>query len=468
MATVITGGTVVTASDCYHAEVRIEAGRIAAVGERVHQRGDTLVDATGCLLLPGGIDPHTHFDLQVSGTTTADDFASGTAAAAVGGTTTVIDFATQNRGESLSAAVAAWHGKAGGKSYVDYGFHLAVSDLSGSAPAELSSIGERFGITSVKVYMAYKDMQLDDGAFLQVLRLAKQANILVCVHCENGHVIDVLVSEARARKQTAPENHPLTRPIAAEREAANRAICLAQIAKTPIYIVHVSSGATLELIRQARSSGISVYGETCPQYLLLDDSRYQGGDFSSAKYVMSPPLRPAENQELLWAGLRDGSLATVGSDHCSFNFAGQKELGRDDFSKIPNGGPGVENRFGLLYSSGVAAGRMTLNQFVAATSTNAAKLFGLFPRKGTIAAGSDADIVVWDPAAKSLISAKTHRQRVDYNLYEGMLQLGKARHVFLRGNQIVTNGILSETPSGKYLVRKPGFAGRSSPCSVSV
>jgi dihydropyrimidinase len=463
VATVLTGGTVITAVDCYQADVRIEGEQVAAIGQHVHQAGDIRVDAGGCFLFPGGIDPHTHFDLPVGETTTADDFISGTIAAAVGGTTTIIDFATQNKGESLTQALANWHEKADGKSYVDYGFHLAVSDLNQGVLEELTTITQRTGVASLKLYMAYKNvLQVDDSTLLKVLQLSKKAGLLVCVHCENGDVIDVLVKEARDKGYREPKFHPLTRPITVEREATYRAICLAEIAGAPLYVVHVSSAAALQTIEEARSRGVAIYGETCPQYLLLDESCYDTEDFSAAKYVMSPPLRPFANQAALWTGLNNGVLSTVGSDHCSFNLVGQKDLGKSDFSKIPNGGPGVENRFGLLYTQGVVGGKISLNQFVAMTSTNAAKLFGLFPRKGTIAVGSDADIVIWDPSVQSVISARTQMQKVDYNLYEGTQQIGKPRHVFLRGRNIVTDGVLTDdTPAGCYLVRKSYSAGGS-------
>jgi dihydropyrimidinase len=468
VATVLTGGTVITAVDCYQAEVRIEGEKIVAIGQHVRQAEDLQIDAGGCFLFPGGIDPHTHFDLPVGETTTADDFISGTKAAAVGGTTTIIDFATQNKGESLAQALASWHEKAAGKSYVDYGFHLAVSDLNQSVLEEMTTITQRTGVASLKLYMAYKNvLQVDDSTLLRVLQLSKKAGLLVCVHCENGDAIDVLVQEARDKGYIEPKYHALARPVTVEREATYRAICLAEIAGAPLYVVHVSSAAAMQTIEEARSRGVAVYGETCPQYLLLDESCYDVEDFSAAKYVMSPPLRSFANQAHLWTGLNNGALSTVGSDHCSFNLVGQKDLGRSDFSKIPNGGPGVENRFGLLYTQGVAEGRISLNQFVAITSTNAAKLFGLFPRKGTIAVGSDADVVIWDPTAHSVISAKTQMQKVDYNLYEGTQQIGKPRHVFLRGRNIVTDGILNDdAPAGCYLVRTSYSAGGSASVRV--
>jgi len=461
MATILIGGTVITADDSYQADVRIEGEKIVAIGQYVPKAEDITIDVTGCFLFPGGIDPHTHFDLPVGVTTTADDFSSGTKAAAVGGTTTVIDFATQNKGESLEQALKNWHEKADGKCYVDYGFHLAISDLNQNVLEEMTTLNQHTGVASIKLYMAYKNiLQVDDSNLLQVLKLAEKVGLLVCVHCENGDVIDVLVKEAREEGNSEPKYHALTRPVSVEKEATARAIFLAEIANAPLYVVHVSSKAALQTIEEGQSRGLPIYGETCPQYLLLDESYYDAKDFSAAKYVMSPPLRSVDNQAALWTGLGNGSLATVGSDHCSFNLLDQKDLGDKDFSKIPNGGPGVENRFGLLYTHGVATGKISLNQFVAITSTNAAKLFGLFPRKGTIGVGSDADIVVWDPTLQSTISASTQTQNVDYNLYEGMQQIGKPRYVFLRGKNIVTNGILhDDVPVGCYLKRKSGGIG---------
>lgn len=462
MAMLLTGGTIVTAVDCYQAQVRIDGEKVVAIGQHVYQPGDHQIDVQGCFLFPGGIDPHTHFDLPVGDMTTADNFSSGTRAAAVGGTTTVIDFATQSKGDSLVKALVNWHEKAYGQSYIDYAFHLAISEVTQDVLEEMATLIPQTGVSSVKLYMAYKDvLQVDDGALLKVLQVAKKAGLLVCVHCENGDVIAALVDEAKNKGQFGPKYHPLTRPILIEREATGRAICLAEIAEAPLYIVHVSSEAALEVVEQARNKGLAVYAETCPHYLLLDHSYYDTKDFSGAKYVLSPPLRPVSNQEALWAGLACSSVATVGSDHCSFNFKGQKEKGLHDFSKIPNGGPGVENRFGLLYTYGVVPGKISLNQFVALTSTNAAKLFGLFPRKGTIAVGSDADLVVWDPTIQEVITAQDQIQNVDYSLYEGFYQKGKARHVFLRGHHIVQEGILhEEIPSGCYLRRTSYCEGR--------
>ncbi|WP_019552800.1 dihydropyrimidinase [Propionispira raffinosivorans] len=455
MAKILTGGTIVTALETYQADIRFENGKINAIGFFPAQAGDERIAVDGCYLFPGGIDPHTHLDLAVGATRTADDFFTGTKAAAVGGTTTILDFATQDKGKSLQEAIQVWHQKANGKSFIDYGFHLAVCDLTTSVKVELASIAASEGVTSVKLYLAYKNtMQVDDAALLEVLEISKKAGFLVCVHCENGDLIDSFVKKAQAKGQTEPKYHAKTRPVFVEKEATARAIALAEFAGSPLYVVHVSSHAALQEIVAAKSHGLAIYGETCPQYLLLDESAYEQPGFFAAKYVMSPPLRQKNNQDFLWNGLKHSLLATVGSDHCSFNFAGQKELGRQDFSQIPNGGPGIENRFGLLYTYGVVAGHLTLNQFVAVTSTNAAKLFGLFPQKGTIAVGSDADIVVWDPAVRSIITADKQQQNVDYNLYEGFRQKGAPRYVFLRGQKIVADGIAVEEPQGKYIKRQ--------------
>jgi len=456
MGIVLCGGTIVTAVDDYRADLRIEGEQVVAIGNDIRRPEDKVQEVDGCFLFPGGIDPHTHFDLPVGNTVTADDFSSGTKAAILGGTTTIIDFATQFKGETLSSALANWRAKAMGKCYADYGFHMAITDWNTDIPQEMDRLVQEAGISSFKLYMAYKNLlQVDDGVLLSALCQAKASGALICIHCENGDMIDELVKEALVQGHTAPRYHPLTRPAAAEQEATARAITLAGVAEAPAYIVHLTCSGALEEVVDGRRRGVEVYAETCPQYLLLDESYYQGDDFNGAKYVISPPLRPRENQEALWYGLRTGVLDTVATDHCSFNFKGQKELGCKDFSKIPNGMPGVENRMGLLYTYGVVPGRISINRFVDLTSTRPAKLFGLFPRKGTIAVGSDADIVVWDPGVTSVITAKEQHQRVDYTPYEGFKQTGKAVQVFLRGRQVVLDGKpLDENPGGIYLFRK--------------
>jgi len=457
MGIVLNGGTIVTAVDVYQADVRIEGEKIVAVGHEIKQAEDQVINVDGYLIFPGGIDPHTHFDLPMGTFSTSDDFLSGSLAAVLGGTTTILDYATQFKGETLKMGLKNWHAKADGKSYVDFGFHMAITDWNDQVPQEMTDLVNLEGVSSFKLYMAYKNiLQVDDGALLQALRQAGECGALVCVHCENGDVVDYLVKEARAQGQTAPYFHPLTRPPETEAEATNRVITLARIAEAPLYIVHLTCSGALQAVVEAKLTGLEVYAETCPQYLLLDDSCYHSEGFNGAKYVISPPLRSVNHQEELWSGLQTGVLETIATDHCSFNYKGQKDLGFNDFSKIPSGAPGVETRLGLLYTYGVMTGKLTLNEFVALTSTNAAKLFGLFPRKGTIAPGSDADLVVWDPLASSTITVETLHQQVDYTPYEGFNQKGQAKHVFLRGQHVVKDGQLQAAkPTGIYLSRKP-------------
>ena len=457
MGIVLHGGTIVTAVDVYQADVRIEGERIVAMGHEIKQPEDQVIKVDGCFIFPGGIDPHTHFDLPMGTFSTSDDFLSGSKAAVLGGTTTILDFATQFKGETLKTGLENWHAKADGKCYVDFGFHMAITDWNDQVAQEMTALVHQEGVPSFKLYMAYKNiLQVDDSALLQALHQAGECGALVCVHCENGDVVDYLVKEARGQGKTAPYFHPLTRPPEAEEEATNRAITLARIADAPLYIVHLTCSGALQAVVEAKLKGLEVYAETCPQYLLLDDSYYRSEGFNGAKYVISPPLRSVDHQEGLWSGLRTGILDTVATDHCAFNYKGQKDLGLSDFSKIPSGAPGVETRMGLLYTYGVRTGKLTINEFVALTSTNAAKLFGLFPRKGTIAPGSDADLVVWDPRASSTITVETLHQQVDYTPYEGFNQLGKVNHVFLRGQQVVKDGQLQVPgPTGIYLARKP-------------
>ncbi|AFM41029.1 D-hydantoinase [Desulfosporosinus acidiphilus SJ4] len=457
MGIVLNGGTVVTAADVYQADVRIEGERIAALGFEIEQPGDQVINVDGCFIVPGGIDPHTHFDLPAGDITTSDDFYSGTRAALLGGTTTIIDYATQFKGESLKTGLENWHKKADGKCFVDYGFHMAITDWNDSVAQEMTTMVHQEGVPSFKLYMAYKNvLQVDDAALLQALRRAGECEALVCVHCENGDVVYDLVQKARQVGKIAPKYHPLTRPPEAEAEAASRVIALAQMADAPVYIVHLTCSGALQAVIDAKLQGREVYAETCPQYLLLDESYYDSEGFNGAKYVISPPLRPIQNQAALWTGLQTGILETMATDHCAFNYKGQKELGLEDFSKIPNGAPGVETRMGLLYTYGVQTGKLNLNEFVALTSTNAAKLFGLFPRKGTIAPGSDADLVVWDPRSSSEISVDRLHQQVDYTPFEGFRQQGKAIKVFLRGKLVCQDGeLIQELPAGKYLFRNP-------------
>ena len=455
MATILRGGTIVTAVDCYQSDVRIEGEKIVAIGSGIAAAEDVILEVEGCYLFPGGIDVHTHFDLPVGTMVTADDFRSGTKAAIMGGTTTIIDYATQFKGESLKEALGHWHEKAEGKCYTDYGFHMAITDWNEGIAQEIPWLAEEAGVTSIKLYMAYKNvLQVDDSALFQAFERSKQCGVLVCLHCENGDMIHNLVQHYLRKGQVSPYYHPLSRPPIAEKEAVSRAIALAEVLGAPLYIVHLSCQEALKVVADAKGRGVRVYAETCPQYLLLDESYYEQ-DFTSAKYVISPPLRSKDNQEKLWNGLGMGILDTVATDHCSFNFQGQKTVGRNDFSKIPNGMPGVENRFGLLYTYGVIPGKISINQFVNVMSTQPAKILGLFPQKGTIAPGSDADIVIWNPKVESIITAREQYQRVDYSPYEGVKQIGKVEHVFLRGQHIVCNSNLGdEKQKGRYISRK--------------
>ncbi|MFM1650997.1 dihydropyrimidinase [Brevibacillus sp. B_LB10_24] len=457
MKKVIQGGIVVTAADTFQADVLIQGEKVAAIGERLDTSGAEVIDAAGCYVFPGGVDPHTHFDMPFGGTVTADNFETGTRAAAFGGTTTVIDFCLTQKGRPLKEVIATWHEKAAGKAVIDYGFHLMVAETNDRVLEELREVVEEEGISSLKVFMAYKNVfQADDETLFKTLIRAKELGALVQVHAENGDVIDFLTKEALAKGNTGPYYHALTRPAEAEGEATGRAIALAALADSQLYVVHVTCAAAVQRIAEAREKGWNVYGETCPQYLVLDISVMDQPGFEGAKYVWSPPLREKWNQEVLWSALKSGILQTVGSDMCSFNYRGQKELGLGDFSKIPNGGPVVEDRFSLIYSEGVHKGRISLNQFVDVIATKSAKLFGLFPQKGTVAVGSDADIVIYDPRVRRTISAETHHMNVDYNPFEGMEVQGEVMTVLSRGDFVIRDkAFVGRVGAGRFLKRSP-------------
>ncbi|HTG14658.1 MAG TPA: dihydropyrimidinase [Blastocatellia bacterium] len=459
MKTLIKNGNVITAVDNYFADVLVEDGKVSVIGAKLSMEADRVLDASGKLVIPGGIDPHTHMELPFGGTAASDDFRTGTIAAAHGGTTTIIDFAVQYHGESLIQAVDNWHKKAEGKTAIDYGFHLITTDLPDERVPEMRQLINE-GVMSFKLFMAYPGVFLvDDATIFRAMKNAGQAGGLICMHAENGIVINEIIKHALAEGKTAPKYHALTRPTKAEAEGVHRAIAIAEMADAPVYIVHLSCADALEEVREARDAGLPAYAETCPQYLFLDYSLYEQEGFEGAKWVMTPPLREKWNQDKLWQGLRGNDLQVISTDHCPFCMKEQKELGRDDFTKIPNGGPGVEHRMSLIYNGGVAGGRISLNRFVELTSTSAAKLFGLFPRKGTIAVGSDADIVIFDPNEEMTISVKTHHMNVDYSAYEGTKVKGVTRTVLSRGRVVIDDGkYVGNLGDGQFL-RRSGFTG---------
>ncbi len=454
MRTLIRHGRVVNAGGTSVADVLVEGETIAAVESSLALEADRVIDASGKLILPGGIDAHTHLDMPLDADVrSADDFESGTIAAAIGGTTTIIDYATQFTGETLRHALETWLRKAEGRAVVDYGFHMIVSDFSDGVEAEMDAL-VRDGVPSFKLFTAYPGrLMLDDGRIFRAMLRTAENGGLVCLHAENGHVIDVLVRRALAEGRTAPRVHAETRPAGAEAEAVHRGIALAELAGAAVYIVHVSSAEALAEVVRGRARGARVVAETCPQYLCLSDERYDVPGLEGAKYVMSPPLRPKAGQERLWSGLATGGIQTVATDHCPFTLA-EKARGAGDFSKIPNGAPGIETRMSLVFDDGVRAGRLSLERFVDVTSTAPAKVFGLYPRKGVIAPGSDADLVVWNAEKTTTISAATHHMKVDYNPYEGRQVTGIAEVVLSRGQVIVERGrFVGRAGAGRFLKR---------------
>jgi len=452
----IVNGTVVTATDTYRAEVGIAQGKIVQIAEKIREPAQETVNAGGLYLMPGGIDIHTHLEMPFGGTVSADDFETGTIAAAFGGTTTVVDFAIQAKGWTLKRALKTWMKKAEGKAVIDYGFHIAICHLTPKVMQEIPAMVAA-GISSFKCFLAYKGaLMIDDGALYRVLLKSKAAGALVMIHAENGDVLDVLINENLAQGKTAPKYHALSRPPAAEGEATGRGIALAQMAGAPIYIVHLSCKEALDKVQQARDAGFPAFAETCPQYLLKSYQSYLEPGFEGAKYVMSPPLRDKSNWDLLWKALASGDLQVVSTDHCPFNFKGQKDMGKKSFAMIPNGAPGIEHRLMLLFHEGVNKKRINLNRFVELVSTAPAKFFGLHPRKGALAIGSDADLILFDPKAPYKISAKTHHQNVDYTPYEGFKGKGVPKTVFSRGRIIVQDGKFTGQPgAGRFLKRRP-------------
>jgi dihydropyrimidinase len=455
MGLLIENGTVVTAERTFAASVLIEGESISEVRAGIDAAGHTVVNASGLLILPGGIDAHTHLDMPFGGTTSADDFETGTRAAAIGGTTTIVDFAIQARGTKMRTALDTWWKKASGKACIDYGLHMIVTDLGTSGLEDMDDM-VREGVASFKLFMAYPNvLMVDDATIFKALQQTAKNGALICMHAENGSVIDVIVQQALAEGKTAPIYHALTRPTAAEAEAVLRAIAMAEMAGAPVYIVHLSSEDALNQVREARDRGLPAFAETCPQYLLLSlEETMNHNSFEDAKWVFTPPLREKKNQPKLWDGLKNDHLQVVSTDHCPFCFADQKILGINDFTKIPNGGPGIENRMQLIHHHGVNSGKLSLNRFVEITSTAPARIFGMYPKKGTIAAGSDADLVLWDPNAEHTISAATHNMRCDYSMFEGFKVRGNAKQVYSRGELIVENGkYLGKVGRGAYLRR---------------
>lgn len=449
MSVLIRGGRIITASEDYFADIFIDGEEIALIADSLDVVADQVIDATGKYVIPGAIDPHTHIELPFGGTTTCDDFTSATVAAAFGGTTSVVDFCFQMPGQSFRSALDTWYEKVDRcKPVIDVGFHMAITDLyDGGTLADLAKVPDE-GVTSYKVFMAYKGaVMVDDETLFKTCRVAAETGAQVMVHAENGDVIDVLVKEAIAAGKTEPKWHAATRPAITEGEATGRAIQIAHLAEAPLYVVHVSCKESIEPIARARQQGWAVMGETCPQYLFIDETMLDQPFAEAAKYIYTPPPRAKENQEPLWDALGSDVLSIVSTDHCPFRIKDQKTLGKDDFSKIPNGGPGIENRMHLLHHFGVNAGRFSMSRLVEMTSTNVAKQFGLYPKKGTVAVGSDADLVLWDPLKEVTISAATHHSNIDYNLYEGTDVTGAPTTVLVRGKVVI---------DGDSLVAKPG------------
>lgn len=440
MAILIRNGRILTASDDFVGDVLIEGEKVVALGQGLKAEGAQVIDATGKVVFPGAIDPHVHLDMPFMGTFSSDDYASGTLAALHGGTTAVIDFILQTQGKSLRHALEAWQGRSNGNCYGDYGFHMAVTDFNEGTRKEVAEMIEQEGITSFKTFMAYKGaLMIDDGQMVGLMREVKAKGGMVTVHATNGDMIDHLIAKHRAEGNLSPLYHYLSQPEVTEAEASGRFCDLAQYTGVPAYIVHLTCEGALNAVRRATMRGQKVHVETCIQYLLLDADLYASPGFEGAKWVMSPPLRKGKDRDTLWAGINQGLVNVVATDHCPFTWE-QKQMGKDDFSKIPNGHPAIEHRVELLWSEGVAKGRISGSKFVEVLSTNPAKIFGMYPKKGSIAPGMDADIVILDPTLHHTLSAKTHHMNTDYSGYEGMQLQGKVQTVLLRGQVAIDGG----------------------------
>lgn len=455
MGVILKGGNIVTSTKTFKSDLRIDNEVIVEINENIVNDIDEVIDIEECYIIPGGIDTHTHFDMNAGAIITADNFFTGTKAAIMGGNTTILDFAECSDGENLVDGLKSYHKKAQNKCYCDYGFHMTITGIEDNTLNEMEYLVKE-GVTSFKLYMAYKgSLQVDDGIIYKVLEQSKKLGAITSFHCENGDLLDKMIQEMKESSRLAPKYHPKTRPNILEKEAVSRLIDITNLTDSKSYIVHLSCKEALERVKEGRKNNVDLVVETCPQYLLLDDSLYNKDGFESAKYVMSPPLRKKEDIECLWEGLRSGEIQTIGTDHCSFNYKGQKEIGINDFSKIPNGAPGVEHRIPLLYTYGVLENKISINKLVEVISTNPAKIFGMYPQKGEIQLGSLADLTIINPNNKGVISYKTQYQNVDYTPYEGFEIKCSIDHVFLRGHHIVKDMKLSiENPIGKFIKRK--------------
>lgn len=454
MSLILKGGKIVSDKITYFSDIKVDSGKIVEIGENLESKDCEIVDVSGSYIIPGGIDTHTHFDLDTGTTITADDFISGTKAAIAGGTTTILDFATQSKGKSLKAGLEEWHHKARNKAYCDYGFHMAITDWSDSVCDEMDEMIKQ-GVSSFKLYMAYKGtLQVDDSIIYKALEKSKNIGAIIGFHCENGDLVCELVDKNLKENHISPQYHATSRPPMLEAEATSRLMKIAELTKSKVCVVHLSCKESLDEVLKAKERGVDVVVETCPQYLLLNEDKYKLGGFEGAKYVMSPPLRNVKNNDILWKALAQNQIDTIGTDHCSFNYKKQKELGIDDFSKIPNGAPGVEHRVGLLYTYGVSTNKISINRMVELLSTNPAKIYGLYPQKGTIEVGSDADLVVLNPNKTKVIKAEDQVQNVDYTPYENYRLNCEIERVYLRGKEVSRNGkVIDNFPTGKYLKR---------------